>query len=366
MIKQLGKHDILTTPFLTVKGWSLSNVDPQDLVLTEMTGSSEFVALEYVDYTLNDTGSLNRECNIALEQQSTDLAIPEEGTSGSGKFFPDSEPTNIKTGHFKRLVHDQTYRAFYNRYNNPLQIFGIDNIDFPLTNNNRYLANKFLMFTIPHMIFGERITENTITLYDQNFDDNIVIKDDGNGNLVARQNLFSKTQEIHSFGNTILTGSVSSCSTPSSGSCSIDMMLTLLSSSYGIQGYYDGLIVNPTGHFPYGVTWDGTFVNYFYYDESHIGWSSGEVSTLDMDGAGICLNTLTFTCISDTPVWTLTINDGGCSQVLWRGTKIGGTTPEGTYDYVSDDVGNGGPSTLIIELIGDPTIEQSGGITCCS
>lgn len=199
------------SPFLTVKGWALSNTDPQELLLTETTGSEEPVALEYMDYTLGDTGSLNRECNIALEQQSTDLAISEEGISGSGKFFPDSEPINEKTGHFKRLVHDQTNRAFYNRYNNPLQIFGIDNIDFPLSQNNRYLANKFLMFTIPRMIFGERIRENTVILHDQNFDDNIIINDDGNGNLVARRNLFSKIQEVRQFGNITTSGSVDTC-----------------------------------------------------------------------------------------------------------------------------------------------------------
>jgi hypothetical protein len=199
------------SPFITVKGWALSNTDPQELLLTEKTGSEEPVALEYMDYTVGDTGSLNRECNIALEQQSTDLAISEEGISGSGKFFPDREAINAKTGNFKRLVHDQTYRAFYNRYNNPLQIFGIDNIDFPLAKNNRYLANKFLMFTIPRLIFGERITENTVVLYDQNFDDNIIINDDGDGNLVAKENLFSKIQEVRDFGNFIFTGSALVC-----------------------------------------------------------------------------------------------------------------------------------------------------------
>jgi hypothetical protein len=80
-----------------------------------------------------------------------------------------------------------------------------------LAKNNRYLANKFLMFTIPRMIFGERITENTVVLYDQNFDDNIIINDDGDGNLIATQNLFSKIQEVRDFGNLLNTGSVYVC-----------------------------------------------------------------------------------------------------------------------------------------------------------
>lgn len=211
MIKQLSKHDLLISPFITVKSWSLRNTDPQEFVLTENTGSEEPVALEYMDYMLGETGSLNRECNIVLEQQSTDLAIAEEGISGSGKFFPEREAVNPKTGNYKRLVHDQTYRAFYNRYNNPLQIFGIDNIDFPLAQNNRYLANDFVIFTIPQLIFGERIKENSVVLYDNNFHDNLIIFDDGNGNLIAKSNLFSAIQPIRSFGNYIRSGSVDTC-----------------------------------------------------------------------------------------------------------------------------------------------------------
>jgi len=210
MIKQLGKHDTLLSPFITEKGWSLHNTDPQELVLTDDINSQESIALEYVDYTLVPA-ALNRDCNIALEQQSTDLAISEEGISGSGKFFPDTEAKNPKTETFKRLVHDQIYRAFYNRYNNPLQIFGIDNIDFPLANNNLYLTNDFLMFTIPRMIFGERIKENSVYLYDQAVDDNLIIGDDGSGNLIAKSNLFSKIQEVRHFQNVVLSGSVDTC-----------------------------------------------------------------------------------------------------------------------------------------------------------
>ena len=258
MIKQLGKHDTLMSPFLTVKGWSLHNTEPLDLVLTETTGSEEPVALEFMDYSFGDgTGSLNRDCNIALEHQPTDLAIPEEGYSGSGKFFPDSEPINSKTGTFQRLIHDQIYRAFYNRYNNPLQIFGIDNIDFPLSQNNRYLADDFLMFTIPRMIFGERIQENTVTLFDTHFDDNIIINDDGDGNLVVKSNLFSKIQEVRAFGNYYFTGSVLVCGvTGSSPSGSMTLIVTSGSAildwtdpfdnedGFIVQKSLDGLVYN--------------------------------------------------------------------------------------------------------------------------
>lgn len=210
MIKQLGKHDQLISPFVAAKQWDLSNVDPQELVLTETTGSEESVALEFMDYT-DGVPFVNRSCNIALEQQAGDLAIPEAGVSGSGTFFPDVEEKNQKTNSFKRLIYDQIQKAFYNDYKNPLQIFGIENIDFPLSQTDRFLGNEFLMFSIPRNVFGDRLTENTIQMFDTTFDDNLLIQDDGAGNLVAGYNLFSKVQEIRSFGNVISSGSVSLC-----------------------------------------------------------------------------------------------------------------------------------------------------------
>jgi hypothetical protein len=205
MIKQLGKHDRLLSPFVAARGWRLSNVDPQELVLTELTGSEEPVALEFIDYSSGEP-LINRECNIALEQQASDLAIPEAGEVGTGTFFPDREETNQKTNTFKRLVYDQMRLAFYNDYKNPLQIFGIDNIDFPLSKTNRFLANEFVMFTIPRNVFGDRLSENTIQMFDRTFDDNLIITDDGEGNLIGGVNLFSKVQEIRFFGNKIFDG----------------------------------------------------------------------------------------------------------------------------------------------------------------
>lgn len=212
MIKQLGKQDLFVSPFVAAKQWELFNVEPQDLVLTELTGSEEMVALEFIDYSDGTgTGSLNSECNIALEQQSDDLAIPEEGVSGSGTFFPDSEEINANTGTFKRLLYTQIQRAFYNDYRNPTEIFGLDNIDLQLSGIDRFISNEFVMFTIPQNVFGDRITEKSVVLYDTNFNDNITIQDDGFGNLMAGDNLFSKVQEIKRFGNSIDNGFASQC-----------------------------------------------------------------------------------------------------------------------------------------------------------
>jgi len=216
MIKQLSKHDLLVSPFTATKSWELYNIDNDETVLLEPLSASVLIAdtnvsLDYIDYY--GTPSLNRDCNIALEQQETDLAIFEAGISGSGIFKPVTEDKN-QNGSYKRLVYNQVNRAFYNTYRNPLQIFGMENIDFPKSKTNRYIANEFIVFTVPQYIFGDRLLENSIHMYDNGFNDKVAINDDGNGNLMAGINLFSKIQEVRGFGNEIMEGTASySCPT---------------------------------------------------------------------------------------------------------------------------------------------------------
>lgn len=205
MIKHINSQNLMTTPFIAEKQWELSNTANSDIVLTEPPGGEpEFgVAMDYVDYY--GTPLLNRECNIALEQQEDDLAIYQEGVSGSGFFDPSIDEKNAD-GTFKRLVYDQTERAFYNQYRNPLNIFGMENIDFPLSKTVRNIGNKFLMFSIPRLLMGDKLVSGTIQMYDTSLDDNVTILDDGFGNLIAGSNLFSKVQEVRPLGNSLYNG----------------------------------------------------------------------------------------------------------------------------------------------------------------
>lgn len=213
MIKHINHQNFQTTPFVAGKHWHLFNVENDDLVVLESTGSEDTVALEFVDYTAGDP-FVNTTCSIALEQQSSDRIIYQEGATGSGFFFPDSEPTN-QDGTFKRLVHAQVKSAFYNKFNNPLEIFGVDYIDFPLGKTFRDITDFVRVFTIPRNIFGERVIENTVHLMDNSLDDNVEIIDDGYQNLIARTNLFSKVQEVRLFGNSIQSGSsIFDCPSP--------------------------------------------------------------------------------------------------------------------------------------------------------
>lgn len=214
MIKQLKKTDVMVSPFRANKARQLFNVQNDDCVILEPFSASvdvydnETIALDYVDY-VTGTPLLNRDCNIALEQQVQDAAVYEEGISGSLRNYnPDTDQFN-DSGTSKLLLYNQMRRAFYNDWHNPTEIFGMENIDFPLSKTNRYLADTFRMFTIPRLMMGDRIQPGSVQFQDTAFDDNVRIQDDSDGNLIAGDNLFSKVQEVRTSGNHIYEGSSS-------------------------------------------------------------------------------------------------------------------------------------------------------------
>ena len=203
MIKNFKRSDIQTTPFVATKPWVLSSFHNQDLIIAEEGPTEVPIAQEFIDYEGGDDFPIiNRECNIALEQQTADKVIYEEGEKITGVFYPDSEPTN-NNGTFKRLVYDQIKNAFYNTYNNPTKMFGMENIDFELSETKKFLADYFRVFNISRDQFGEKMLENSIVLVDNALDDNFEIVDDGKGNIVAKENLFSRIQEVRKFYNIV-------------------------------------------------------------------------------------------------------------------------------------------------------------------
>ena len=195
MIKQINPRNILISPFIAVKSNALSNTDNDDCILMEDGTNS--VALEYIDY--NDGNPiLNRSCNIACEQQANDTIIYQEGITGSRLFDSASDVRNTD-GTYKSLVYRTIQNAFYNTIQNPTEIFGVENIDFPLSNTLRSIADQFRMFSIPTLQLGDKIHPQSVQIYDDLLDDNVTIFDDGDQNLIAGYNLFSKVQEIRSY-----------------------------------------------------------------------------------------------------------------------------------------------------------------------
>ena len=208
MLKSIHQNDIQVTPFVATKPWVLANIHNQDILLVEPYSSSVYVvpvpvAQEFIDYAGGETFPiLSRECNIALEQQVDDTVLYDEGEKIEGTFYPELDPIN-NTGTYKRLIYNQIKNAFYNDYNDPTKVFGLESIDFQLSEIKKFLNDKFRLFNISKQQFGEKMMENTIVLVDNTLDDNFEIVDDGNGNIFAKSNLFGKVQEVRKFGNFI-------------------------------------------------------------------------------------------------------------------------------------------------------------------
>lgn len=224
MIKDLKRYQIQLTPFQSTKDWAVNNVDNDDLLVFESTGSDdgEPIDLEYIDYN-PDSASNNYNCQIALEQQAADVISFRDGEQLTGPFYPDSDPTNID-GTYQRSVYSQIKTSFYNTYRNPVELFGIENIDFERGKTKRRIAEKLRLFYVPRSVFGDKIIPSSVTIYDNSLDNNYTITDDGYGNLQAGTNLFSKQQEIGDFNNDFAVGYSSVCdtyfssSTPPTGS----------------------------------------------------------------------------------------------------------------------------------------------------
>jgi hypothetical protein len=210
MIKNFKRSDIQNTPFVATKPWVLTSFQNQDLVIVEEKPQEIPVAQEFIDYEGGDgLPILNRECNIALEQQDPDNILYEEGQKREDMFYPEHDPKN-NTGTYKRLIYTQIKNAFYNEWNDPTKMFGLENIDFQTSDIKKFLSDEFRVFTITKDYFGEKMLENTILLVDNALDDNFQIVDDGKGNILAKENLFSRVQEVRTFGNLVNTTETSS------------------------------------------------------------------------------------------------------------------------------------------------------------
>lgn len=202
MNKILYKNDTQNTPFNVTKDWELSNTFNFDCVLTEHSGSP--IALEFIDYK-NLLPEINTHCNIALEQQKSDKILHRMGKYSDGIFYPESEEINID-GTFKRLVYNQIENLFYNDYRDPTKMWGMENLDFENSKTEKFLTDEFKLLDVPNLIFGEKIIEKTIKIYDSSQDNNYIIADDGYGNLFAQKNLFTRHQEIGDFKNNFEIG----------------------------------------------------------------------------------------------------------------------------------------------------------------
>lgn len=211
MIKALKKYQVQLTPFEATREWSLNNIENDNLLLFESTGSDDGMpyALEFIDYSQGPFPVDNNECNIALEQQDSDFTVIEQGQKATGLVYPTTELKN-PDGTFMRSIYSQVKTMFYNNYIDPSKIWGIENIDFELGQTKRLLADQFRLFNIPRHVFGDKMSPNSIQMNDNTLDNPYTIVDDGNGNLFAGTSLFSHQQELGEYINEFIADLTSS------------------------------------------------------------------------------------------------------------------------------------------------------------
>lgn len=203
MIKNLNRDDIQVTPFIAAKTWNIQNIEDTDLILWMSGSESGSLSHMYIDYGDGSTASfVNSSCSLALQQQNLQLEIEyQRGISGSGTYFPvnspyynsDSQPVN-QDGTYMSVVYNVNKNLFYNTYENPTQIWGLENIN--LNFNNRLLTNAMDVFTLSKNQFGEKIIPNSVVIKDNLGEIDYTIIDDGNTNLILDGIYFSTFQKV--------------------------------------------------------------------------------------------------------------------------------------------------------------------------
>lgn len=209
MIKSLNRDDIQVTPFIAAKTWNLQNIENDDLILWISGSESGSLSHIYIDYEDGLSGPITSSvCNLALQQQDSQLPLKyQRGISGSGTYFPvdsqyynsSSQPVN-KDGTFMSVVYNVNKQLFYNTYDNPTQIWGLENIN--LNSNHRLLTDAMDVFTLSKNQFGEKIIPKSVLIQDNLGEIDYTIIDDGNTNLILDGVYFSTFQKV-TFESTI-------------------------------------------------------------------------------------------------------------------------------------------------------------------
>jgi hypothetical protein len=209
MIKNLNKDDIQVTPFISSKSWNLQNVDDSDLILWMSGSLSGSLSLIYIDYEDGTSSPItNSFCDLALQQQDSQIQIQyQRGIKNENTFFPStnqyyisaSNPLN-NDGTYMGVVYNTNKKLFYNTYDNPTQLWGLENIN--LQDNTRLLTDAMDVFSLKKNQFGEKIVPHSILIQDNLGEINYTIIDDGKTNLILSGSYFSNFQ-IATFESTL-------------------------------------------------------------------------------------------------------------------------------------------------------------------
>jgi hypothetical protein len=219
MVKLLKKSNVSVRPFVTFKNWELQNVNPDYILLTE-DECPIFTSYVPQSYVIDNCCTCSFDncfptISLALEVQPiTSQSYIRDGENKSGFFYEvgdkyyssASNPLN-RDFTYKRLVYNTTKTLFYNDYQDPLYLFGIENYFGSGSNfEKRIIHNKIRTYNISNHVYGEKIQPHTFYINDfSDFDQAIYAKDDGLTNLTILNKLFNSYEKIEP--NHIYSGS---------------------------------------------------------------------------------------------------------------------------------------------------------------
>ncbi|MHA2406990.1 MAG: hypothetical protein ACXACA_01285, partial [Candidatus Ranarchaeia archaeon] len=201
MIKNLRRSDITVRPFNTFKSWQFGNINPEDVILTE-DGCPVFTSYLTASSPLLCADPEFSSSAISPEQQQVqqDFKIVDgvriDGhfyDTGSAEYTSSTNPLN-RDGSYQRLIFNSIESSFYNDFDNPEYLFGVETIDFNSRGRKkevRKIQNKVRVGQISTKTYGHKIQPNTVRIKDQsNPDETYFLVDDGYTNLVLADVFF--------------------------------------------------------------------------------------------------------------------------------------------------------------------------------
>jgi hypothetical protein len=204
MIKSLNRDDIQVTPFTATKTWILQNTDNDDLILWISGSLSGSISHTYIDYGDGTSSPItNSYCDLALQQQENQsYVLYQRGIKNESTFYPEgciyynsgSNPRNTSDNSYMSIVYNTNKQLFYNTYDNPTQIWGLESIN--LNNTIRILTDVMDVFSLNKSQFGEKIVPNSVSIQDDFGEIKYTIVDDGNTHLILQGKNFSTFQMV--------------------------------------------------------------------------------------------------------------------------------------------------------------------------
>jgi hypothetical protein len=109
---------------------------------------------------------------------------------------PNVQQLTISHGYYDYLIWNSIYHNYYeNFYTSTYNVF-----DVPYAQEKRNINSSIIILTVPQSIYGEQLTKNTVTIYN----DSCSISDDGAGNLIDA----NISQSMSSFYSTFTDNTV--------------------------------------------------------------------------------------------------------------------------------------------------------------